>query len=48
MSEKEKKVIESLKVILPQLTELEREKLISYGEGMAFLAEKREESKNTA
>lgn len=43
MSEREKKVIENLKVILPKLSELEVEKLLSYGEGMAFMVAKREE-----
>ncbi len=43
MSEKEKAVIEKFKTILPQLTELEIEKLLSFGEGLAFFVKKREE-----
>ena len=37
MSEKEKEIIETFEKILPKMTELEREKLLSFGEGMAFM-----------
>ena len=36
MSEKEKKILETFSEVLPKLTELEQEKLLSFGEGMAF------------
>lgn len=43
MSEKEKKIMESFEKVLPKLSELEKEKLLSFGEGMAFAVERREE-----
>lgn len=49
MSEKEKKILETFGKVIPLLTELEKEKLLSFGEGMAFKAEKqREQPKQTA
>lgn len=36
MSEKEKKVIETFKKVFPKMTELQKEKLQSFGEGLAF------------
>ena len=39
MSEREKKILETFKSVIPELTELEREKLLSFGEGMAFKAQ---------
>lgn len=35
MSEKEKQILDSIAETLPKLNELEREKLLSFGEGMA-------------
>lgn len=35
MSEKEKQILETFKETFPDLTELEKEKLLSYGEGYA-------------
>lgn len=35
MSEKEKQILKTFGEIIPNLTELEKEKLISYGEGYA-------------
>lgn len=43
MSETEKKILETFGRILPTLTELEQEKLLSFGEGMAFMKQKSEE-----
>lgn len=41
MSEKEKKVLETFEVTIPKLNDLEKEKLMSFGEGMAFMADRR-------
>ena len=40
MSEKDKQIIATFEKVLPELTEVEKEKLQSYGEGIAFMAEK--------
>lgn len=37
MSEKEKQILEHFGEILPKLNEMEKEKLLSFGEGMAFV-----------
>lgn len=42
MSEKEKQIMETFGKVIPKLSELEREKLLSFGEGMAFKAEEAE------
>ena len=44
MSEKEKKILETFEKVLPELSEMEREKLLSFGEGMAFMKERQKES----
>ena len=36
MSEKENKILETFKKVLPDMSEIEREKLLSFGEGIAF------------
>lgn len=36
MSEKEKQILDTFEKVLPDLTEMEKEKLLSFGEGMAF------------
>ena len=41
MSDKELKILDTFARIIPQLTELEKEKLLSFGEGMAFSVRKR-------
>lgn len=33
---KEKKILDTFEKVLPDMTELEREKLLSFGEGIAF------------
>lgn len=38
MSEQEKKILETFGKIIPSLSELEKEKLLAFGEGMAFKA----------
>lgn len=37
MSEKEKKILETFEKVIPDLSEMEKEKLLSFGEGMAFM-----------
>ena len=36
MAEKQKKILATFNSLLPKLTLLEQEKLLSFGEGMAF------------
>lgn len=38
MSDKEKKIMETCGELVPRLTEVEKEKFLSFTEGMAFLA----------
>lgn len=48
MSGKEQKILETFEKVLPDMTELEREKLLSFGEGIAFKTaeqKKREQGK---
>ena len=46
MSEKEKKILETFGKVIPNLSDMEKEKLLSFGEGMAFMKgkQKAEES----
>lgn len=37
MSEKEKKILETFGKVIPDLSDMEKEKLLSFGEGMAFM-----------
>lgn len=37
MSEKEKQILDTFEKVLPDMSEMEKEKLLSFGEGMAFL-----------
>lgn len=39
MSEKDKKIMETFGKVIPQLSELEKERLLAFGEGMAFKAD---------
>lgn len=41
MSEKEKKILETFGKVIPDLSEMEKEKLLSFGEGMAFMKDKK-------
>lgn len=43
MSEKEKQILETFERVIPDLSELEKEKLLSFGEGMAFMKGKQKE-----
>ena len=36
MTEKERKILDTFRKIIPKLSDLEKEKLLSFGEGMAF------------
>lgn len=36
MSEKEQKILKTFEEVLPDMSEIEREKLLSFGEGIAF------------
>lgn len=36
MTEKEQKILDTFGKIIPNLSELEKEKLLAFGEGMAF------------
>ena len=47
MNEKQKKIIENIEKILPYLTKIELEKLLSFGEGMAFIVERQARTENT-
>lgn len=37
MSENEKKILKTFGELIPKLTETEKEKLLSFGEGMVFM-----------
>lgn len=37
MSQTEKQILETFEKVIPDLTESEKEKLLSFGEGMAFM-----------
>ena len=41
MSEREKQIIETFIKLIPVLSDMEREKLLSFGEGMAFIKDKK-------
>ena len=36
MSEKEKQILETFEKVIPKLSPIEQERLLSFGEGMAF------------
>mgnify|MGYP001062760652 CR=1 FL=1 len=37
MSENQRKFLETINKLMPRLTELEQEKLLAFGEGLAFM-----------
>jgi hypothetical protein len=45
MSEKQREIMETFEKVVPKLNEMECEKLLSFGEGMAFMKQKQEEKK---
>ena len=49
MSDKGKQILDTFKKVVPELTESEKERLLAFGEGMAFKAEqqkRQEESRS--
>lgn len=38
MSEKQKKILEAMNKLVPQLSELDQERLLAFGEGLAFMS----------
>lgn len=48
MSEKEKQILETFEKVLPDLNEMEKEKLLSFGEGMAFMKERQKKESTMA
>lgn len=46
MSENEKKILETFEKVLPDMSELEREKLLSFGEGIAFKTAEQKKDKS--
>lgn len=40
MSEKDKQILETFQKVVPKLSDLDKEKLLSFGEGMAFKTDK--------
>lgn len=44
MSEKEKQILDTFGKVIPDLTEMEKEKLLSFGEGMAFMKDRQKEA----
>lgn len=41
MSEKGKQILETFSKAIPSLSEMEKEKLLAFGEGMAFMVDQR-------
>ena len=48
MSEKEKQILDTFEKVIPDLSEMEKEKLLSFGEGMAFMKDQQKESDQAA
>lgn len=44
MSEREKKILDTFSKAIPGMSDLEKEKLLAFGEGMAFMVEQKKES----
>lgn len=44
MSEKDKQILETFGKVIPQLTEEEKERLLAFGEGMAFKADQQRQA----
>lgn len=45
MSEKEKKILDTFAEVIPKMTEIEKESLLSFGEGIAFKSREIEREK---
>lgn len=48
MTDTEMKIMQTFERVLPKLTEKQQDKLLDFGEGMAFMAEKQERERQTA
>lgn len=48
MSEKDKQIMETFGKVIPQLSEMEKEKLLAFGEGMAFKADQQRAERDGA
>lgn len=46
MLDKEKMILENFGKVIPTLTEAEKERLLAFGEGMAFMAERQKKTKS--
>lgn len=44
MSEKEQKILDTIAGVLPKMSDVEKEKLLSFGEGMAFVKAQEQEA----
>lgn len=44
MSKKEKQIIETFKEVIPKLNEKERDNLLSFGKGMAFMKDRQKQA----
>lgn len=47
-SEKEEKILKTFEETIPKMSELEKEKLLSFGEGILFVKEKERKEDKTA
>lgn len=47
MSEKEKKILETFEKVIPKMSEMEKEKLLSFGEGMAYMKDQQQKKDTT-
>lgn len=47
MKNEEKQILETFEKVIPNLSPLEKEKLLSFGEGMAFKAEEQRAAQDT-
>ena len=45
MSDKDKKIMDTFGKVIPELTETEKERLLAFGEGMAFKAEQQKKER---
>ncbi len=48
MSEKEKQILETFKEVLPKLNEKERDNLLNFGKGMAFMKDRQTQKEKKA
>ena len=47
MSEKDKQIMETFGKVIPNLSELDKEKLLAFGEGVALMAERQRAQADT-